>query len=134
MKRLLLICVLSCSIIKIYAADNVRLEDDSIYEGLNLESSFLLFMPNAFSPNGDGVNDFFAPVGVGVNIGYFEMRIYNRQGNLVFLTTDYNTAWDGGVFGKRYDETTTEVFAYHIIVRTPEGTEGEFFGHVTRLP
>lgn len=107
---------------------------DTIYEGVNLSEEFLLYMPNAFSPNGDGHNDYFAPVGVGITLDYFEMRIYNRRGNLVYLTTDINKPWDGDITGKRYDENTSEVFAYHITVRTYKGFEREYFGYVVRLP
>jgi gliding motility-associated-like protein len=107
---------------------------DTIYEGVDLSEEFILFMPNAFSPNGDGRNDYFAPVGIGITLDYFEMRIYNRQGNLVYLSTDINKPWDGNITGKRYDETSTEVFVYHITVRTSKGAEREYFGYVARLP
>ena len=70
---------------------------DTIYEGVDLSEEFILFMPNAFSPNGDGRNDYFAPVGIGITLDYFEMRIYNRQGNLVYLSTDINKPWDGNI-------------------------------------
>ncbi len=107
---------------------------DTIYEGVDLSEEFILFMPNAFSPNGDGRNDYFAPVGIGITLDYFEMRIYNRQGNLVYLSTDINKPWDGNITGKRYDETSTEVFVYHITVRTSKSAEREYFGYVARLP
>ncbi len=109
-------------------------EGDTIYEGVNLAEDFLLFMPNAFSPNGDGHNDYFMPVGSGITLDFFEMRIYNRRGNLVYLTTDINKPWDGDVTGKDYDENTSEVFVYHITVRTYKGAEREYFGHIVRLP
>ncbi len=53
----------------------------------------LLFMPNAFTPNGDGLNDYlnFA----GKYIDSFHLTIYNRWGDLVFETFDFNSKWDG---------------------------------------
>lgn len=50
-----------------------------------------LFMPNAFSPNGDGINEIFEPVGMGITS--YELTIYNSWGVLVSKTSD--TGWDG---------------------------------------
>lgn len=52
-----------------------------------------LFVPNAFSPNGDGINDFFTAAGVGIRD--FEIRIYNRWGEAVFLANGLDFQWDG---------------------------------------
>ncbi|MFT4682871.1 MAG: gliding motility-associated-like protein [Flavobacteriales bacterium] len=51
------------------------------------------YIPNAFTPNGDGDNDFFFPI-VPSFAGY-KFCIYNRWGELLFLTTDVNIGWDG---------------------------------------
>jgi hypothetical protein len=57
-----------------------------------------IFVPTAFTPNGDGVNDLFRPVGVGIkSIEYF--RVYNRWGELVFSTTVNGRGWDGKIQG-----------------------------------
>lgn len=54
-----------------------------------------VFFPNAFSPNGDGVNDLFQSIGY--NILHYDMQIYDRWGELVYETgsPDYNNGWDG---------------------------------------
>lgn len=53
-----------------------------------------LFVPSAFTPNGDGKNDIVRPVGVGIaTLQYF--RIYNRWGQLVFSTSQTGKGWDG---------------------------------------
>jgi gliding motility-associated-like protein len=52
------------------------------------------YVPNAFSPNGDGVNDVFRATSVGiVSTQYF--RIFNRYGELVFETNQIGKGWDG---------------------------------------
>ena len=56
-----------------------------------------LWMPNAFTPNGDGLNDRLLPVfGHPDEIEDFEMMVYDRWGSMVFLTKDMHTGWDGG--------------------------------------
>ena len=58
-----------------------------------------VFVPTAFTPNGDGRNDFAAPIAVGIlRINYF--RIFNRWGQLVFSTTENGRGWDGRMNGK----------------------------------
>ena len=51
-------------------------------------------LPNVFTPNGDGVNDYFTPFPFKY-VEKIEMKIYNRWGVLVFETTDPNIKWDG---------------------------------------
>lgn len=56
------------------------------------------YMPNAFTPNGDGMNDVFRPVPVGIK--YTEwFRIYNRNGQLVFSSNKWLRGWDGSLNG-----------------------------------
>jgi len=64
-----------------------------------------VFVPSAFTPNGDGLNDFARPIAVGIErIEYF--RIYNRWGQLVFTTTVNEQGWDGTLDGKKQDSGT----------------------------
>jgi gliding motility-associated-like protein len=58
-----------------------------------------IFVPSAFTPNGDGLNDTFRPIAVGITkLDYF--RVYNRWGQLVFSTTVNEQGWDGKIGGK----------------------------------
>lgn len=52
------------------------------------------FIPNAFTPNNDGINDSFKPVVTGVLKNY-EFSIYNRYGEKIFQSTNLNKGWDG---------------------------------------
>ena len=56
-------------------------------------------MPDAFSPNGDGVNEIIYAKGAGIK-NLEEFSIYNRWGELVFFTDNINEGWDGKVNGK----------------------------------
>ena len=51
---------------------------DTISQTIVIEPEFTLYIPNAFTPDNDGVNDFFTPTGIEFN--YFEMEIYNAGG------------------------------------------------------
>lgn len=62
-------------------------------------------VPNAFTPNGDGVNDFFGPLNA-IKADQLIFRVYNRWGNLIFETKDWLTGWDGRYKGIDQDPST----------------------------
>jgi gliding motility-associated-like protein len=74
-----------------------------------------LWFPSAFSPNGDGLNDFFRPKGI--NIARFNMKIYSRWGNLICETDDMERGWDGSLEGVLCAAGT------YTFVATYEGTD-----------
>ncbi|MGH2643168.1 MAG: gliding motility-associated C-terminal domain-containing protein, partial [Chitinophagaceae bacterium] len=53
-----------------------------------------LLFPTAFSPNGDGMNDFFRPKAF-LMVSHYEMKVFDRWGNLVFRTNNLDTGWNG---------------------------------------
>jgi len=92
-----------------------------------------LDIPNIFSPNGDGVNDFFFPRSLlsGVSTRDFHMRIYNRWGQLVFETRDGDDrGWDGTVGGR---PQTPGVYVY--LIEATLGSMGpqKYQGNVTLI-
>lgn len=92
---------------------------------------FHFYMPNSFSPNGDGVNDIFRPVGNEWHPEYFRMQIFNRQGEKIFETTDAQRGWDGAEPAAEY-YAQIEVYVYQVEVRNAINSEVETFsGHVT---
>ena len=68
-----------------------------------------LYVPNAFSPN--GMNNIFKPIGVFTEKDNYEMIIYDRWGQKVFETTDYNEGWDGKFNGKNAESA---IYTYFI--------------------
>ncbi|MES2779916.1 MAG: gliding motility-associated C-terminal domain-containing protein, partial [Bacteroidota bacterium] len=56
-----------------------------------------IFLPTAFTPNGDGLNDVFRPGGVGAKD--YKLTIYNRWGQAVFTSNNANVGWDGTIDG-----------------------------------
>ncbi|MEO1259171.1 MAG: M43 family zinc metalloprotease [Bacteroidota bacterium] len=101
---------------------------------ITVEFNPRIFIPNAFSPNGDGINDFFFPYSDGV-ADIKLMRIFNRWGGLVyeaagFQPNDPVSGWDGTFKGKLLDPA---VFAYFVQVIYADGTEDMLEGDVTLI-
>jgi gliding motility-associated-like protein len=53
------------------------------------------YMPNAFTPNNDGLNDELMPVGIFEGVSSYHFSVYNRWGDLIFETDDYLVGWNG---------------------------------------
>ncbi|MCP3930892.1 MAG: T9SS type B sorting domain-containing protein [Bacteroidetes bacterium] len=87
------------------AEDMITISDCGMYD-----------IPNAFTPDGDGVNDTFSIVSKG-NIELLELKIFSRWGEVVH---DAPTAWDGRYNGKPFP---SEVLIYVLKVKTPTGVE-----------
>jgi len=78
---------------------------------INVKATDTLFVPSAFTPNGDGKNDIFNALGI---VNDFYMEIYNRWGERIFITNSLLTGWNGTYKGKIQ---TTGTFAYFIRYR-----------------
>jgi gliding motility-associated-like protein len=60
-----------------------------------IDPYFTFFAPNAFTPNGDGHNEIWVPVGIGVDPKNYDLSIYDRWGNEIFHTNTWGKGWDG---------------------------------------
>jgi gliding motility-associated-like protein len=85
-----------------------------------------LFVADAFSPNGDGVNDFLFVRGNG--LVELDFLVYNRWGQKVFESHDVNLGWDGTFKGMMLN---SEVFVYYVYAVTRQGVEIEAKGDVS---
>jgi len=73
-----------------FAIDNIKIKI--------FKTSPDIFVPDAFTPNGDGKNDMVKPIPVGVTqLDYF--NVYNRWGQMLFTTVEIGKGWDGKVNG-----------------------------------
>jgi len=87
---------------------------DSICLKVNVNQLFTFYIPNSFSPNKDGFNEFFIPKGVNIDEERYLMQIYDRWGKKVFETTDLYEGWNGSINGNIInEETTSNVFVYY---------------------
>ncbi len=90
---------------RLVVADSIGCTDDATLLVKVFRTNPRVFVPSAFTPNGDGKNEFAAPVAVGLTrLDYF--RIYNRWGQLVFQTTVNGKGWDGRIAGKEQGNGT----------------------------
>ena len=115
--RLLLIVLISCNVALINAQASsfinydenlniyrvVALKDqnnsiESVSNAVIVEKPYALYSPNAFSPDGDGINDFFRISGQGMID--FQIEIFNRWGQMVYKSIDLSNGWDGTFKGK----------------------------------
>ena len=92
-----------------------------------------VFIPNVFSPNGDGVNDAFTVFGNADVKRIVELRVFDRWGSFVFSNTDFppnaeNSGWDGSF---RNADMNPAVFVYWAHVEFEDGSESFYKGDVT---
>ncbi len=96
-----------------------------------INTSSGLTVPNAFTPNGDGLNDVFKPYSEIIFPDY-SLQVYNRWGELVFSTTDLTAAWDGMYLGKT-QEVGTYIWVIHYRKFDDNNSETLLKGTVTLL-
>jgi gliding motility-associated-like protein len=86
-------------------------------------------IPNAFTPNNDGKNDYFRPV-LNLEVHDYHMRIYNRNGQLIFQTKDHVQGWDGRFKNQQLE---AGAYVYHITFASVSGSEFENSGTILLL-
>ncbi|MEZ4880608.1 MAG: PKD domain-containing protein [Chitinophagales bacterium] len=97
------------------------LKECSIEDTLQLNLDCDVAIPNAFSPNLDGVNDYFNLINSG-SVETFKLQVFNRWGELLFETDSYNKPWDG-----TYKNQDVPVDSYVYIVKGIKKDTKNFF-------
>ena len=92
------------------------------------QEDFLLELPNAFSPNGDGNNDILYPIASAFS--EMSLEVYNRWGEMVFKTDNPAKGWDGTFNGKRLN---SGVFAYSLTATFTDGSFLRKSGNITLM-
>jgi gliding motility-associated-like protein len=110
-------------------AEDLNLCVDTSCNEIVIDDEFFIFVPNAFSPKGDGFNDYFSAVLRSYDVDQFEMTIFNRWGQQVFFTESVENSWDG-----IHQSTPVEmgIYVWKIEVFSIADNElKQFFGHVS---
>ncbi len=92
---------------RVVSFKNLNNEIKSVSNTISVERPYTLYVPNAFSPDGDGINDYFKIWGQGISD--FEIEIYNRWGQMVFKSNNIEEQWDGK-FNDKMSPSGTYVF------------------------
>lgn len=91
-----------------------------------------LYFPSAFTPNGDGINDLFRPLGT--DVSRMELWVYNRYGQLIYYTDNKNIGWDGTF---NMQPVAIGVYVFHFEASDSSGNpltyKGKKSGNVTVL-
>ncbi|MCI5059122.1 MAG: gliding motility-associated C-terminal domain-containing protein, partial [Flavobacteriales bacterium] len=89
---------------------------------IELQVEEYIIIPNVFSPNGDGFNDFFEIPNTGMK--EFELTIFNRWGTLLYNTTSANVRWDGRTLSGRMVSEDTYYFELKAVGSEDYSTTG----------
>ncbi|NJN34859.1 MAG: gliding motility-associated C-terminal domain-containing protein [Saprospiraceae bacterium] len=96
---------------------------DSLVKRVDVEPLLTYWLPNAFTPNGDGSNDEYRGRGVLDDLGGFTMRIWNRWGELIFQTNSPTEGWNG----RKYNSGEASQQGVYLCVVNYSSRRGEDF-------
>lgn len=92
-----------------------------------------IYVPNAFTPDDDGVNDIFLPSLYGFDNWQYELYIFDRWGQIIYESFTPSIGWDGSVNGI-VSNSKTDVYVWKIVLKSREsGEQKEYIGHVTLI-
>ena len=101
---------------------------DSVYhDSLTITGDMTVYVPSAFSPDGDNNNDVFGPIGTYFDPAEFQMLIYNRWGEEMYETTELSKLWDGRVRGTN-EVAPVDIYVYLLRVKDLYRSRREFKG------
>ena len=96
---------------------------------LKVEDEFHVFVPNSFTPNGDGDNDFFSVQTLNIDIASFELLIFDRWGKVVFESDNQTTSWNG-LYQNSGAEVPIGVYNWKLSIIDTDGLYIPKIGHI----
>jgi gliding motility-associated-like protein len=94
------------------------------------DCTFSIYVPSSFTPNNDGINDYWKPVVY--NLSKYEVNVYNRWGEVVFHSTDPDDVWLGNAHGGAYF-IQDGIYTFHLKYETDRQEAGEERGLIFML-
>lgn len=102
---------------------------DTAYASADIRYEYRFWIPNAFTPNSDGLNDVFKPSIMGVD--EYTFMVFDRWGELIYQTNNIHAGWNGRYKG---DPCQEDVYVYRIFFRDlVEYREHQYIGHVSLI-
>ena len=110
-------------------ANTIHNCSDTSFQNVKIIPVISIFIPNAFTPDGDGNNDGFIFKGYGIDLATTKFYIFDRWGTLIYYTEN-NTPWDGTYKGQKAIQDT---YVYKLFCKDDFGKPHKFIGHVNLL-
>jgi gliding motility-associated-like protein len=111
---------------RVIAYKNGDLSTYSVSNEVEIIPAMTLYIPNSFTPNGDGLNDTFGIAGEAIK--EFNMEIYNRWGQKIFESDNANLRWDGTFLGEKVPEGA---YVYRVIAKGATGKKALKEGNIS---
>lgn len=104
---------------------------DSLTKLIDIKDDLIVFIPNAFTPDGDGINDVWRIHGSGYRKEGFVLRVFNRWGEAIFEATSDETSWVGDTNLGEYYFVPDGIYTYRLeVVETNNDVKQLFTGSV----
>ncbi len=117
-------------VVTLYVEDFHGCQDSTILL-VEVKDSPGMYIPNSFTPNGDGKNDTWFPVTYLYDPEEYDLKIFDRWGKQMFGTTDINAKWNGTLNNNGgFSDVVTGVYVYRIIARQFQGKQKEYLGKI----
>jgi len=101
---------------------------DSAFTQIIVVNEYTMYLPSAFSPDGDDINDKFFAVGNGVNLDAFNLKVYDRWGEIIWETNNMNEGWDGKTKSGKYVQAG--IYKWLVVYKDENGIEYQKSGTV----
>jgi gliding motility-associated-like protein len=105
---------------------------DSVRFTVSVKDDFLIFVPNAFTPDGDGLNDLFGPVLSRIDAVDYRFWITNRRGEVIFETRDPSKKWNGTENGSEFFGQTG-IYEWHLRAKPDYNVETRHYHGLVTL-
>ena len=109
--------------------------NDTARAVIKIEEELIYYVPNTFTPDGDDFNETFKPIFTsGFDPLHYNLKIFNRWGEIVFESNDSNYGWDGTYGADSSEQVKDGVYVWKIQFKNTNYDENiEAIGHVTLL-